>query len=182
MFTACSAAVSIVHDRQVGYFRALLVSPVRRSTIGLARIVAGALVALAQGLLLLPFAPYVGVGFSAHVLLQFMSSMLLCAMVFSALGLVIAMPFRSVMVFPVISNALLLPMFFLSGGLYALDLVPPWVLMFARLNPAAYGVDLMRGILTGRYFFSPLISISVMIIFLMINSLFIAYFMSRETE
>jgi ABC-2 type transport system permease protein len=132
MFAAASAAVGVVHDRQVGVFKALLVSPLPRSTLALARILSGAVLALVQSVLLLPFAPLLGLAFSPLSLLCFLLAMSLCALVFSALGLVMALPFRSVMVFPVVSNTLTLPMFLLSGALYPLELAPRWLQLLAR--------------------------------------------------
>jgi ABC-2 type transport system permease protein len=156
MFTAISAAVGIVHDRQTGLLDALLVSPVGRFEIAAGKIGAGAVVAWVQSLLLLPFSPTIGIGLTAQNLVLLVAAMAFAALVFSALGLALALPFRSVIVFPVVSNTLLLPMFFLSGGLYPLDLAPDWIRFAAAYDPAAYGVDLMRGALTTRFTIDPL--------------------------
>ena len=62
----------------------------------------------------------------------------------------------ALMVFPYfVSNTLLLPMFFLSGALYPLDLAPEWIRFAAAFDPAAYGVDLMRGVLTTQFVIAP---------------------------
>ncbi len=155
MFTAISAAVGIVHDRQTGLLNALLVSPVGRVEIACAKIIAGGALGWVQSLPLLPFAPAIGIGLTAPRLCLFLAAMVFAALAFSALGLALALPFRSVIVFPVVSNALLLPMFFLSGGLYSLDLAPDWIRWAARYDPAAYGVDLMRGVLTRQFSIAP---------------------------
>jgi ABC-2 type transport system permease protein len=65
----------------------------------------------------------------------------------------LASQFNSVTVFPVISNAVLLPMFFLSGSLYKLTTAPHWMQVAAHFDPVAYGVDLMRYAVTGKNFF-----------------------------
>ncbi|PMS17812.1 ABC transporter permease [Trinickia dabaoshanensis] len=155
MFTAISAAVGIVHDRQTGMLAALLVSPVSRFEIACAKIVGGAAVAWVQSLLLLPFAPAIGIGLTAANLAELLAAMAFAALAFSALGLTLALPFRSVIVFPVVSNALLLPMFFLSGALYSLDLAPDWIRFAAAYDPAAYGIDLMRGVMTRQFAIAP---------------------------
>ncbi|KJR94416.1 ABC transporter permease [Burkholderia pseudomallei] len=162
MFTAISAAVGIVHDRQTGLLNALLVSPVRRVDIALGKIGAGALLAWLQALLLLPFSPAIGIGLTAPRLALLVAAMAFAALAFSALGLGLALPFRSVIVFPVVSNTLLLPMFFLSGGLYPLDLAPDWIRAAAAFDPAAYGVDLMRGVLSAQYAIAPSRSIAAL--------------------
>lgn len=162
MFTAISAAVGIVHDRQTGMLAALLVSPVSRLQVAGAKIVGGAAVAWVQSLLLLPFSPIIGIGLTPLHLIALLAAMAVAALAFSALGLALALPFRSVIVFPVVSNALLLPMFFLSGALYSLDLAPPWIRFAAAYNPAAYGVDLMRGVLTRQFAIDPARSLAAL--------------------
>ena len=162
MFTAISAAVGIVHDRQTGLLDALLVSPVGRFEIVAGKIGAGAVVAWVQSLLLLPFSPTIGIGLTAQSLALLVAAMAFAALVFSALGLALALPFRSVIVFPVVSNTLLLPMFFLSGALYPLDLAPDWIRFAAAYDPAAYGIDLMRGALTTRFAIDPVRSMATL--------------------
>src|ERR1700691_842017 len=49
LFSATFAAITIVFDRQIGFFKAILVAPVPRSSIALGKIAAGALQALLQG-------------------------------------------------------------------------------------------------------------------------------------
>ncbi|WP_395071167.1 ABC transporter permease [Paraburkholderia silvatlantica] len=162
MFTATSAAVGIVHDRQTGLLSALLVSPVKRAEIAAGKIGAGATLAWVQSALLLPLSPTVGIGLTAPRLALLVLAMALAALAFSALGLALALPFRSVIVFPVVSNTLLLPMFFLSGALYPLDLAPDWIRLAAVFDPAAYGVDLMRGVLTNQFVIAPARSLATL--------------------
>ena len=47
LFTATFAAISIVFDRQVGFFKAVLVAPVPRPAIALGKVAAGAVQAVA---------------------------------------------------------------------------------------------------------------------------------------
>ncbi|MBU6489284.1 MAG: ABC transporter permease [Burkholderiales bacterium] len=163
MFTATSAAIGIVHDRQTGLLNALLVSPAGRIEIAAGKICAGAVVAWVQSLLLLPFSPMIGIGLTAPRLALLLAAMAFAALAFSALGLALALPFRSVIVFPVVSNALLLPMFFLSGALYPLDLAPGWIRYAAAYDPAAYGIDLMRGVLTTQFVVAPGRSVAILV-------------------
>jgi ABC-2 type transport system permease protein len=117
LFSATFAAVTIVFDRQIGFFKAVLVAPVPRPAIAFGKIIAGALQALAQGLVFLPFAPLAGASLSPLETAEMIGAMALAALTFSAIGVGIACRFNSTTVFPVVSNAVLLPMFFLSGGL-----------------------------------------------------------------
>lgn len=57
LFTANFAAISIVFDREVGFLKAVLVSPVSRPSVALGKIGSGAIQAVLQGMLLLIFLP-----------------------------------------------------------------------------------------------------------------------------
>ncbi len=162
LFTATFAAISIVFDRQIGFFKAVLVAPVPRPAIALGKIVAGGIQAAIQGLIVLPFAPLAGAPLTLIETGELLGAMILASMTFSAIGVAFASRFTSVTVFPIVSNAVLLPMFFLSGALYPLTTAPRWMKIAAHADPVAYAVDLMRGALLGSFFFSPWLSIVVL--------------------
>jgi ABC-2 type transport system permease protein len=48
-----------------------------------------------------------------------------------------------------IMNFLIMPIFFLSGALFPLENLPPTILFISRINPLTYGVDGLRGAITG---------------------------------
>jgi ABC-2 type transport system permease protein len=162
LFSATFAAITIVFDRQIGFFKAVLVAPVPRPAIAIGKITAGALQSLAQGLVLLPFAPLAGAPLDLVQAVEMVGSMALAALTFSSIGVAFACRFNSTTVFPVVSNAVLLPMFFLSGGLYKLDYSPRWMQIAAHLDPVAYAVDLMRGSVLGQFYFPVALSLGVL--------------------
>jgi ABC-2 type transport system permease protein len=162
LFSATFAAITIVFDRQIGFFKAVLVAPVPRPAIALGKIIAGALQSLAQGLILLPFAPLAGAPLSALQTVEMIGAMTAAALTFSTIGVGFACRFTSTTVFPIVSNAVLLPMFFLSGGLYRLADSPRWMQVAAHLDPVAYAVDLMRGSVLGTFYFPVPLSLGAM--------------------
>ncbi len=162
LFTATFAAISIVFDRQIGFFKAVLVAPVPRPAIALGKVAAGAVQALVQGLIVLPFAPLVGIHFGLFEIVALLTTMTLACITFSTIGVAFASRFTSVTVFPIVSNAVLLPMFFLSGALYPLKMAPHWMQVAAHGDPVAYAVDLMRGSLSGQFFFPVSLSLGVL--------------------
>ena len=166
LFTSVFMAISIVFDRQIGFFKAVLVAPLPRASIALGKITSGALQALTQGIVLLPFAPLAGIPLTPLSALELVGSMLLASMVFSAIGVAFAARFTSTTVFPIISNTVILPMYFLAGAMYPLKNAQPWMQVAAQFDPVAYAVDLMRGALLGTNFFPPLQSLAVLIVLL----------------
>ncbi|MCB0128931.1 MAG: ABC transporter permease [Caldilineaceae bacterium] len=162
LFTATFSAISIVFDREIGFLKAVLVAPVSRRSIALGKVASGAIIAVAQACLLLVAAPFAGVHFGLSELLLFLLFMLLGSVVFSALGVAVAANFSSTEVFPVVLNALLLPLFFISGALFPLDSAPGWLQVVAYADPVAYGVDLLRGAVLGEFYFPRLLSLAVL--------------------
>lgn len=158
LFTATFSAISIVFDREIGFLKAVLVAPVSRRSIALGKVASGAIIALAQACLLLIAAPFAGVSFGLLNLLGFIAFMLLSGIVFSALGVAVAANFSSTEVFPVVLNALLLPMFFISGALFPLESAPGWLQVMSYVDPVAYGVDLLRGSVLGEFYWFNRIS------------------------
>ncbi len=168
LFTATFAGISIVFDRQIGFFKAVLVAPVSREAIAAGKVGAGALQAMIQGGLLLVILPFMHLNVGLLEIALAIPAMLLTSLTFSAMGVALAARFTSATVFPVIINTVVLPMYFLSGAMYPLQPAPGWMQKLAHLDPVAYGVDLIRGALLGRdhMFFNPFLSVAVLLVLL----------------
>ena len=166
LFTSVFAAILIVFDRQMGFLKAVLVAPVPRPAIAVGKVIAGAIQALVPGTIMLLFMPFIGLKPGLLEFLGFVGASALAAITFSALGVAVAARFKSMTVFPIISNAMLLPMFFLSGALYPLTMAPHWLQIAAHADPVAYAVDLMRGSLLGSTFFPVWLSLVVLACFI----------------
>ena len=166
LFTSVFAAILIVFDRQMGFLKAVLVAPVPRPAIAIGKVIAGAIQALVPATIMLLFMPLVGLRPGITEFFGFVAASALAAIAFSALGVAVAARFKSMTVFPIISNAMLLPMFFLSGALYPLTLAPRWLQIAAHADPVAYAVDLMRGALIGSTYFPVWLSLTVLACFI----------------
>ncbi len=168
LFTSFFAAILIVFDRQMGFLKAVLVAPVPRMAIAIGKILSGAIQALVPGTIIMIFIPFIGLKPDWLSFLEFVVAATFAAITFSAMGVAVAARFKSMTVFPIVSNALLLPMFFLSGALYPLSTAPYWLQIAAHADPVAYGVDLMRGPLVGAYFFPVWLSITMLAAFIVV--------------
>ena len=149
LFTAIFGAMSIVWDREFGFMRELLVAPIDRAAIAVGKTLGGATQAMIQGLILLVFAPFVGVHLDPVVVLQLIALTFVLAFGLSAMGVALASYMRSMQGFQVVMNFLMMPMFFLSGALFPLVGLPGWMTVLTRLNPASYGIDPIRRVLLG---------------------------------
>jgi ABC-2 type transport system permease protein len=170
LFTSVFAAILIVFDRQMGFLKAVLVAPVPRPAIAIGKVLSGAIQALVPGTIIMIFIPFIGLKPDWLSFLEFVAAAAFAAITFSAMGVAVAARFKSMTVFPIISNAFLLPMFFLSGALYPLSAAPYWLQIAAHADPVAYAVDLMRGPLLGHFFFPVWMSITVLIGFIAVTT------------
>ncbi len=181
-FAATNAAMAIVFDRQLGYLKSVLAAPIPRLAIAIGKIAAGGLQGLLQGLVLLPFAPMVGVHLSATTLLTAIGTMTLASITFSAIGLAVASRFKSIIVYPVVSNIIALPAYFLSGSLFSLSSAPEWMQKAAYFNPVAYSVDLIRSTMFTEHFFPVSQAIWVQAVTIVVLVSVTAVILSRGEE
>jgi ABC-2 type transport system permease protein len=65
----------------------------------------------------------------------------------------------------VIRSFIMLPMMFLSGGLFPINDLPRWLSVLTLFDPMTYFVDLSRKILLGTSQFSPLYSGTIVVVF-----------------
>jgi ABC-2 type transport system permease protein len=139
--------MSIVWDREFGFLREMLVAPVTRGSLVLGKAVGGGTVSVAQGLLLIVFAPFIGVSLNPLRVLGLVIALLLLAFALTSLGIVLSSRINRMESFQMVMALVMQPMIFLSGAVFPLGSLPTWLAVLTRLNPATYGVDLCRRIL-----------------------------------
>jgi ABC-2 type transport system permease protein len=145
LFTAMFTAMSVVWDREFGFLRELLVAPIKRSAVAVGKALGGATQAMVQGLLLLVFAPLVGVKLSLVGVLRLVPLLFVLAFALTSLGVALAARMQSMQGFQAVMTFLVMPMFFLSGALFPLRNLPGWMTVLTRLDPVAYGMAPIRG-------------------------------------
>jgi ABC-2 type transport system permease protein len=172
MYTSVQSAVSVIWDRQFGFLREVLVSPLPRATILLGKVLGGATVALFHGCLVLVLARFADLSLSPADIAQGLLLMALLAFALTSLGVVIAGQIRSFEGFGVFSNAVILPLYFTSSSVFPLDpsltsaqttvIYPEWLVFLVRCNPMTYAVDALRGAFIHFHQFSPWIGPAVL--------------------
>jgi ABC-2 type transport system permease protein len=154
LFTSMFTGIEVVWDRKFGFLKETLVAPIPRASIMMGRTLGGATIGVAQGMivflmtLVLGFRPESWAALPIALVFMFLMAVLL-----TAFGTAIASKIEDMQAFPVIMNFIIMPMFFLSGALFPLEDLPPLMEGAIRLNPLTYGVDGLRGSLTGQTIF-----------------------------
>jgi ABC-2 type transport system permease protein len=157
MYTSVQSAVSVIWDREFGFLREVLVSPMPRSLILFGKILGGTTVAVLHGCLVLALARFVDVPMTIDSVLRALGLMILLAFGLTSLGVIIANRIRSFEGFGVFSNAVILPLYFTSSSVFPLDpslsraqtavIYPEWLVWIIEWNPITYAVDALRGVL-----------------------------------
>jgi ABC-2 type transport system permease protein len=147
LFTSIFTMMSVIEDRREGFLLSVLVAPVSRSVIVLAKVLGGTTLAAAQGLIFLVFAPVVGAELGIGEVLFCAVIIFLVAFALTALGFIVAWRLDSAQAFHAIVNLFLIPLWLLSGALFPLSGASGWISAVMRINPLTYGVDALRVVL-----------------------------------
>lgn len=180
LFTSIFSGIEIIWDRQFGFLKETLVAPVSRIEIMIGRTLGGATVASIQGLIVLIISMIIGFRPQGipHLILALLI-MVLIAVLFTALGTAIASVLSDMQGFQLIMNFLIMPLFFLSGALFPLKGIPPFLAIITAFDPLSYGVDGLRGALVGVSHFGIITDITLLSLFVIVLLFIGAYLFSK---
>lgn len=144
LFSSIFSSISIIWDREFGFMKEILVAPVSRISIIIGKALSGTLVSILQVIIILALYPFIGFELSFFQVIGTVVISLLLSFCISSLGIVIASFYESYESFSVIMNFIIMPMFFLSGAMYPVKLLPELLRLVSKLNPLTYGIDALK--------------------------------------
>jgi ABC-2 type transport system permease protein len=180
LFAATMSGASVIWDKEFGFLKEVLVAPVNRFSIILGRSLGGMTTAIAQALIIVAIAVAVGVRISSvsGFFLSIVFMILTCA-TFTGLGLILATKLGDTEGFMSIMNLIVMPIFFLSGAFFPLQVMPAWVRYIMYIDPLTYGVDGLRGTLVGGAAFPLWLDFVVLLVLSIVLAGLGAYFFSK---
>jgi ABC-2 type transport system permease protein len=150
LFNGMQSSLAMVYDREMGLMRLLLTAPLPRWWVLFAKLVATAVLSIAQAAVFIIVAALIGTtlplwgAHTAHVLVALVAS----ALMFGALGLLLSVHIKQLENFAGTMNFVIFPMYFISTALYPLwkleESGANWVYHLARWNPFTHAVEWMR--------------------------------------
>ncbi len=146
IFGSVGSAISIVADREFGFLKEILVTPIPRLIIALGKTISGAVITTLSALSILVLARIIGVPLTWLSAGYLILAMLLVSFALSGLGVLLASRLKSTESGQFVFQFLIFPMFFLSGALAPVKELPTWLKAIVYINPATYAVDLLRRI------------------------------------
>src|SRR4030042_6615540 len=141
LMTSIMSGVSIVWDREFGFLKEVLVSPLSRSGVLVGKAVGAATIAIVQGAIMLVLAHIVNVPINLGTVLALFPLLLILSLSLSGLGLLIGARMRSQQGFQIVMQLVIFPMMFLAGIFFPVSGVAPWLGVLSKLNPVTYGID-----------------------------------------
>ncbi|GAA0686241.1 ABC transporter permease [Marinobacterium maritimum] len=147
LFNGMQSSLSMVYDREMGSMKVLLMSPLPRAWLLFCKLVAIALLSLAQ------VYAFIALGFLVNVeppllgLLTVLPALLLTALMLGAIGLFLSSRIRQLENFAGVMNFVIFPMFFMSSALYPLWKMresSEWLYWICSVNPFTHAVELVR--------------------------------------
>ncbi len=151
LFTSLFMGISVIWDREFGFMKEILVSPVSRFSIFLGKMFGDSTDALMQGTIVFAFGLLLGIPVDPLTFFASLPIMLLITFGLVSLGLTIASFMGSLESFGAVQTFVNLPLFFLSGALFPLSGsgIPDWLRIASMFNPLTYGVDALRSVILG---------------------------------
>jgi ABC-2 type transport system permease protein len=150
LFSSIFGGLQILWDKEFGFLKEIMVTPVSRLSIVLGRMAGGSTIALIQSFMILFLSMFLGFRFSSiSGLLLAIAFMFLIAFTFIGLGIAFASRMKDMHGFQLIMNFVVFPIFFLSGALFPIQGLPGFLKPLAYMDPLTYGVDGLRGALLG---------------------------------
>lgn len=151
LFGAMLSALTMVYDKESGVMRMLVIAPFAHYWIVIVKTLSAVVAALLQALLLMVLLALLGyLRFAAIDVPLLLLGLLLVPFACAGIGMLAAAFTKTLDNFAALMNFVIFPVFFLSGSLYPITQLPPWLRTVATLNPYTYGVDLLKhALLTG---------------------------------
>ncbi len=165
LFGSMFAGISVLWDRQFGFLKEVMVTPVSRVSIVLGRVAGGVTMALFQGVLVLIAGLFLGLNTGPIGVVFSLLFMVLISSAFVGLGLAFASKMEDMHGFQLIMNFLMFPLFFLSGAIFPISELPSILVALSYINPLTYGVDALRGTLLGASNFSIIVDTAILLVF-----------------
>ena len=144
LFAAIFSTITLIEDRSAGFLQGVLVAPVSRLSLVLGKVAGGTLIALAQAVIFLFFAPMAGIQLTAGIVADLVVLFFLIGMGFTGLGFAIAWLMDSVAGYHAVMSVVMIPLWLISGALFPVEGASEWLAFAMRCNPVFYAQVLVR--------------------------------------
>jgi len=186
LFGGTNSGVTVLWDKEFGFLKEVMVAPVRRTSLMIGRSLGALTIAIIQALTTIGIALVLGTWLGFRIIsvagfLLAMGFMIITFFAFVGFGLTLGALIENTEGFMTIVRMIEFPMFFLSGALLPITVIKgiPVLYQLQFINPLTYGVDGIRGLLTGVFLLPVWLDFTVIVAFALLFLFLGAYTFSR---
>jgi ABC-2 type transport system permease protein len=186
LFGGTNSGVTVLWDKEFGFLKEVMVAPVRRVSLIIGRSLGAMTISIIQALITIGVAILFGLrlGFQINSIAGFLLALLFMIVTFFGavgFGLTLGALIEETEGFMTIVRMIEFPLFFLSGSLLPITVIKgvPVLYQLQFLNPLTYGVDGVRGALTGQYLLPPWVDLTAVVVVALIFLLLGTYAFSK---
>ena len=186
LFGGTNSGVTVLWDKEFGFLKEVMVAPVRRTSLMIGRSLGALTIALIQAVTTICVALILGIWLGFRIIsvsgfVLALGFMIITFFAFVGFGLTLGAMIEETEGFMTIIRMIEFPMFFLSGALLPINMIAniPVLYQLQFINPLTYGVDGIRGLLTGAFSIPPWIDLTVIVAFALLFLFLGAYKFSR---
>ena len=166
LFTSMFYGMYVVWDKKLDVLKEILIAPQPRWVAFSGKNLGGLTICAVQiAILLIIGAVFMGIPLTPLTFVFTLFGGLLFGLGSASLGLMIGAKLNSPDSFSLVMSFVMWPLFLTSGALYPIEHLPNYLQLLVRINPMAYGVDLMRGALLNSWTYGPLLDVGVLLVF-----------------
>ncbi len=149
LFTSTFGAVSMFYDKESGFMKIYLVTPIPRISIIVGYNLGTLSIATLQFVIMYVLELAIGVSLTLNPFKILVAWFVLTNLSALLVGFVtlIASKAPNVEVFQALIMPIVMPLQFASNIMYPIEIMPNWLQWFAKFNPLSYAVDATRGLL-----------------------------------
>jgi ABC-2 type transport system permease protein len=170
LYGGTNSGVTVLWDKEFGFLKEVMVAPVRRVSLIMGRSLGAMTISVIQALITLGIALLFGTWFGFQIISVagfFLALVFMVITFFAAVGFGLSLGalIEETEGFMTIVRMIEMPLFFLSGGLLPITVIKnvPVLYQIQYINPLTYGVDGIRGALTGVYLLPPWLDFTVIV-------------------
>ncbi len=152
--TIFGGGTTLITDRQIGNLKTFLITPISSTAIVIGKTLYGTTQAVIYAVITLIIAAALGGHIAAGWIGIPWILLLVIALAFglSSVAIILASKIQKFEVYTMIANAVVMPLWFLSGAFFPISSMPKWMASIAMVDPLTYAVNGMRSVmLAGNY-------------------------------
>ncbi len=163
------SGMSMITDRQLGNIKSFLITPINKNAIVLGKLFSGTVQSTLYGIIALILGLMLGgqIAMGIPGLLWILPMVLLVAMAFTGVATMLGSRIKSVEVYAIISQTIVMPLWFLSGAFFPASSFPTLLRPFSVADPLTYATIGIRDVMLNGVFplHDILLDFSILIIF-----------------